>query len=224
MRAIIISISSDIGTALARRWLERGWEIFGTVRACRDLSRLNKELGDRVDFAYCDLAYSESVKNLCLGFLLHWDVLVLATGSLRPVGPFADADFNEWRRSVDVNFVNQMYVVHELLPRANPGSVVLFFAGGGRSTTTNYSAYVVSKSALVKMCDLLNAEATSTRFAIFDPGWVETKIHGATLEAGKNVGWNYRRTVDRFSKGDWVPMEEVLDRCDRMILGDEKIK
>ena len=30
--AIIISASSDIGTAMSRRWLARGWNVFGTEK------------------------------------------------------------------------------------------------------------------------------------------------------------------------------------------------
>jgi NAD(P)-dependent dehydrogenase (short-subunit alcohol dehydrogenase family) len=32
LSAIIIAISSDIGTAMARRWLGYGWKVFGTCR------------------------------------------------------------------------------------------------------------------------------------------------------------------------------------------------
>lgn len=220
--AIIISISSDIGTALSQRWARQGLKVCGTYRtksaALDELARYG------VDLVHCDLSSSDSMHSACAAlqkFCPQWDVLVMGPGMVEPVGPFSSCNFDEWEQSVKVNFTSQMRIIHELLPsrrlnsRRGP-SVILFAGGGTNSASPNYSAYTISKIALIKMCELLDAEIPDTRFAILGPGWVKTKIHEATLRAGARAGANYQRTLDKLASDQCTPMDQVLECCDWM--------
>ena len=221
--AIIISASSDIGTALSERWLARGWSVFGTYRT--ESEAVNQSKSHGADLVRCDLSDPGSVRSTCCDLMKlcgQWDVLVMCPGTQEPVGPFAQCTFDEWEESVGVNFIGQMRVVHELLPvrRVSPGlePIVLFFAGGGTNDApADYSAYTVSKIALIKMCELLDAEIPDTRFAIVGPGWVKTKIHQSTLQAGERAGANYQRTIDKLAGDECTPMDRVLDCCDWLV-------
>lgn len=218
---IIISASSDIGAAMARRWKSRGWNVTGTYRTS---SATVKELeGLGIPLVYCDLANTASIDEACAHFgklFSRWDVLVIASGTQEPVGAFMDCDFNEWEKSINANFIKQMRIIHKLLPfrrlgeKIGPG--VLLFAGGGtNNATVNYSAYTISKIASIKMCELLDAEIPDTRFVIVGPGWVKTKIHEATLKAGaKRSGVNYQKTILKLAGNECIPMDEVLACCD----------
>ena len=218
-RAIILSASSDVGTALAHRWLSEGWEVAGTFRSpSAALDRL-REAG--AVLGECDLTDPESVRRacrrLCEGFP-NWDVLVLCPGMLEPVGPFSGCAFDDWERSVRVNLTGPLRVLHGLLPARRPGGegpCVLFFAGGGTNDApVNYSAYTTAKVALIKACELLDAEVPDVRFVILGTGWVKTKIHEATLRAGERAGANYQRTLDKLTGQTCTPMDRVLDFCD----------
>jgi NAD(P)-dependent dehydrogenase (short-subunit alcohol dehydrogenase family) len=221
--AIIIAVSSDIGSAMARRWLSREWNVFGTYRT---KSHAVEELdGCGLRSIHCDLSDSASIRDTCSYLREHcceWDVLVLCPGTQDPVGAFAKCDFDKWEESVEINFTGQMRIVHMLLPSRHVNSAlgpcVLFFAGGGSNNAPiNYSAYIVSKIALIKMCELLDAEVTDTRFVILGPGWVKTKIHESTLKAGMRAGNNYQRTVEKLVGDECTPMERILDCCDWLI-------
>ena len=221
--AIIISASSDIGTAMCQRWISQDWNVLGTFKTkSMDVDQL---VNKGVKLFYCDLLSEASVleacSNLC-NFSENWDALVLCPGIQEPIGLFTDCDFNEWRESVRVNFTNQLLIVHKLLSTRNQIDTlepcVLFFAGGGtNNATVNYSAYTISKIALIKMCELLDAEIPDTRFAILGPGWVKTKIHQATLNAGKRAENNYEKTRYKLLSNECTPMNEVLDCCDWLI-------
>jgi NAD(P)-dependent dehydrogenase (short-subunit alcohol dehydrogenase family) len=221
--AIIISVSSDIGTAMSRRWLARGWNVAGTYRTGSQPVEELRSLG--VKLVYADISDPPSVREACSGLRAlcpEWDVLVMCPGSLDPVGAFVECDFDEWEASVGVNFLGQMRFLHELLPSrlvaSPPGPCVLLFAGGGtNSAPANYSAYTVSKIASIKMVEILDAEISDTRFAIVGPGWVKTKIHAATLGAPTQAGISYQRTVDKLAGDECTPMEQILDCCDWLI-------
>ncbi len=230
MKAVIVSISSDIGYALAKRWRQRGMEVCGTYY--KGPSSLVDDLNSSgIKIVHCDVGNDLSVRNACAQLRLaasQWDHLVLCPGTLEPVGTFEEGDFAEWAKSVEVNFTGQLRFVHELLPLRNKAGehppVVLFFAGGGtNNATVNYSAYTVSKIALIKMCELLDAEVPDTNFVILGPGWVKTKIHQETLDAGeKKAGANHQKTISKLAGDECTPMETVLDCCDWIVKADRR--
>lgn len=226
--AIIVSISSDIGTALAQRWLAQGWTVFGTYRTRSTATAQLEAIGAKL--VACDMADNEALEASCTELrhlCLAWDVLVIAAGTTEPIGPFADTDFDTWARSIEINFTSQMHLTHRLLPSRKTQlpvePCVIYFAGGGtNSATTNYSAYTVSKIALIKMCELLDAEIPDVRFSILGPGWVNTKIHEETLRAGLNAGENLVRTQQKFARGEFTQMKDVLDCCDWLIASSRR--
>ena len=103
--------------------------------------------------------------------------------------------------------------------------VVLMFAGGGtNSATVRYSAYTISKIACIKMCELLDAEVRDTTFTILGPGWVDTKIHEATLRAGEeNAGENLSKTRSMLEDGKCNPMSRVIECCDWIVNAPKEV-
>jgi len=220
-RIIIISASSDIGLALSEHWLALGHEVIGTYR--RASTAMEGLKGKGMKFVRCDLADISSTNRCIEELRWHgklWDALVFCPGAQEPVGSFMSLNFQEWSESIEINFTGQMRLTHALLPLKNTRSsmepLVLYFAGGGtNNATVNYSAYTLSKIALMKMCELLDAEIGEARFTILGPGWVKTKIHEATLRAGAGkAGVNYQRTIEKLAGGECNPMERVVACCD----------
>ncbi|HEV3342328.1 MAG TPA: SDR family oxidoreductase [Pirellulales bacterium] len=222
-RRIVISATSDIGCALAADWLAAECEVHGTYRTP---GRTVDELADSGASLWpCDLADAASIER-AVEELRHrspnWDVLVLAAGTIEPIGPFLECDFDRWSASLEVNFTGQMRLLHELLPaRRRTGKLpplTLLFAGGGtNNATVNYSAYTLAKIALIKAAELLAAEICDCRFSVVGPGWVNTKIHQATLMAGERAGDAYRRTREKLASNDWVPIQRVVDCCNWLV-------
>jgi len=221
--AIIIASSSDIGSAMARRWKKKAWNVFGTYRTKSHATAELCKMG--VELIQCDLSDNTSVQNACFelrNLCPLWDSLILSAGALEPIGPFMSCNFDDWADSIQVNVTNQLRIVKELLPNRNTNNIlgpcVLFFAGGGtNNATVSYSAYTISKIALIKICELLNAEISDTRFVIVGPGWVKTKIHEATIKAGIRAGENYEKAKYKLSCNEFTSMNEVLDCCDWLI-------
>ena len=228
-RALVIGASSDIGNALCDDWIARKWVVVGTYRT---ESKIVKNLRSKIaHLVHCDLRVSKSVNDACTELnmgITNWDVLVFGPGLQEPAGLFHECDFDEWEESVKVNFTSQLRLLHRVLVSRNlqsrSGPTVLFFAGGGvNSAPTNYSAYTVSKIALIKMVELLSAELPNVKFLIVGPGWVKTKIHQSILNAGERAGVSYDRTVQMYKDGAFTPMEKVVECCNALILGSREI-
>lgn len=180
-RVFILSVSSDIGHALALEYLNDGYEVVGTYRNIESVNDLLKQ--PRIKLLYCDISYPESIRSMINDYgnlSKPWDIFISSIGTLEPIGPFFSADFNEWEEAVTVNSLAQLRVLHNIWPyrRQGPASNVVFFAGGGtNSPFTNYSAYAASKVFLIKMCELLDDENQELNVFIVGPGFIPTKIH-----------------------------------------------
>jgi NAD(P)-dependent dehydrogenase (short-subunit alcohol dehydrogenase family) len=227
--AIIAGLSSDIGSALATQWQADGWEIQGPYRRANAATARLHGKGARM--VECDFSDSESVSRSARELsetARGWDVLVICIGRLDPVGPFEQVSIDRWESALYTNMLGPLRFVHDLLPaRRREGQrepCVIFFAGGGtNSAPVNSSSYILSKIGLMKMTELLDAEVADVRFVIIGPGWVRTKIHDATLEAGADAGENLAATQRRFEEDDFVPMSKIIACCDWAVRASRKV-
>ena len=226
MRIVIISASSDIGLHLAKQWLDDGHEVIGTYRTKND--SIDNLLVSGMKAFYCLLEDNGSIEQCCneITEIGQWDCLVLCPGTMVPIGKFEEVDFLSWSRSVNINFIAQMSIVKKLLPskQLDRPSTVIFFAGGGtNSAPLNYSAYTVSKIALIKMCELLDAESTDCKFSIIGPGWVKTKIHNETIDAGDFAGQALQSTLRQYEDGTWTSFENIQKCCEWIMHSKKEI-
>ena len=213
---VLVSISSDIGTALAKRYSEKGNNVIGTYRSATNLDELRKLQNCRL--FYCDITDERSIDKFAdeykkLG--LEWDVFISCLGTQKPIGRFFDCDFEEWSTSVHINAIEQLRFLHEIYPfrNKNKESNAVFFAGGGTNNPfPNYSAYAVSKIMLIKMCELIDSESDCLNMFIVGPGTVKTKMHYETLgEKREKVGKNYDETAEFMEKGIGTSMDDIFN-------------
>ena len=143
---------------------------------------------------------------------------------MSPIGRFEQVDFHQWLNTFNINFSNQAYLLHSILPFCSgPGSHVLFFAGGGtNSAPKNYSSYTLSKITLIKFVELLNEEIDSTAFSILGPGWVKTKIHAQSLEPSLHHLSSYQETQRRLNESDFIEMDQVISSIMWILSQDKK--
>lgn len=209
--AFMLGASADIGLALSERLMRDGWSVIGSARDTSRLERYSGEVAFRA--LSCDLTRPGDIAAMIESFAAlqtHWDLFISAAGSMEPIGRFFDLDFDAWEQSVVVNTTAQLRVLHGLWPYRNRAkSDVMLMAGGGTNNPfPNYSAYCVSKIALIKMCELLDDEEDGLNIFIIGPGFVQTRIHEETLRAGSRAGDGYGKTVD-FLATEGTSMDDI---------------
>lgn len=201
----IAAISSDIGRELALLYRVRGWSVIGTYRDEAGIGALRSDSG--IALVACDIAQPESIKRAveAVARLANpWDLFISAVGQLAPIGRFFDVDVDTWSNSAAVNAIAQLRLLHGLYPlrrKRDPARVAFLVGGGINGPFNGYSAYCLGKITLVKVCELLDAEYDDIHAVAIGTGWVNTKIHHQTLDAGERAGDNYRRTRDFVSSG-----------------------
>lgn len=206
---LIIGIRSGIGEALSGHLKSLGEKVIGTSRS---IKRSEEEAGEVYAL---DLSSRESITSFVekLSRNYAWERLILCPAVMTPIGPFKEIGINDWISTFNTNFTNQVYLLHMLLPLSS-GKLprIIFFAGGGtNSAPKNYSAYTLSKIALVKLVELLDKEMDDFCFSIIGPGWVNTKIHEQSLQIGLEKLETFKETKRRMQECDFVPMGKVVD-------------
>lgn len=222
LNIIILGISSDIGLALATHWAQQGNNVYGTYRRVSD--GLAKAARHFKGLYECNLLDDASIDQ-CIDNLeldgLRWDVIVICPGTMEPLGRFDLCDIDLWRDGLTVNLIAPIRFLHKSLKFRRQGSKepsVLFFAGGGsNSAPVDVSSYTVSKIALIKATELLDAEFADVKFVIVGPGWVRTKIHDETLRAPSASKETLLETKRRLNANDFNSMKNVVACCDWLV-------
>src|SRR2546421_7058251 len=196
----IAGISSDIGRELALLYAARSNHVVGTFRKAVHVESLRGR--SDIELISCDVSRPESIRSAAdqlAALNKRWDTFIGAVGQLDPIGPFFESDMDEWSASLTLNSIGQLRLLREIYPhrrRDTPAKVAFLVGGGINGPFRNYSAYCLGKVMLVKACELLHDEAPDVHAVAIGTGWVDTKIHRQTLEAGERAGDNYRRTSE----------------------------
>lgn len=214
---LIVSITSDIGTALAKEYSKKGYEIIGTYRSRTGLSKL--EGISNCHLFYCDMNDKMSMLNFFENYKelnLKWDTCILCPGTQKPVVKFFDCDFDEWSKSIHSNAIEPLRIIHEIYPLRNKNkisNVVLFAGAGSNNVVPSLSAYTTSKIMLIKMSEIMNFETEDLNVFIIGPGLTRTKMHYETLEAGREkAGANYDKTEEFMKSGEQgTAMKDIFE-------------
>src|SRR5262249_47406851 len=109
------------------------------------------------------------------------DLLVNNAGVGGPIGPLAESDPDEWWRCVEVNLKGPLLCSRAVLPgmlARRRGRIVNIASGAGTHPIPNLSAYVTSKTSLIRLTENLAAETEPSGVRVFavQPGTVRTAM------------------------------------------------
>jgi NAD(P)-dependent dehydrogenase (short-subunit alcohol dehydrogenase family) len=127
----------------------------------------------------------------------RWDLAIVALGTVAPVGLWMDNKTKDWERSVRSNLLLPIRLLRDNWHSHNPGASVCFLAGSNPNMIMRgYSAYNVSKMALLKACEQLDYETPDAKFFALGPGTILTKIHKAS------AFWHNPKLADAIDHGE----------------------
>jgi NAD(P)-dependent dehydrogenase (short-subunit alcohol dehydrogenase family) len=122
------------------------------------------------------------------------DLLVNNAGVVGPLGPFAQGDAGAWWRTLEVNLHGQILCAHRALPgmiARQGGRIINIGSGGGATMPPYFSAYVTSKTALIRFSECLAFELKPHGIAVFamGPGTVRTAMSEYSLNSPEGRTW-----------------------------------
>jgi len=202
--ALITGGGRGIGEAIGLAFAREGADLFlvsrteAELRAVADRCRAS---GRNCFIGVGDVSVRTDVARLveeALRDLGHLDVLVNAAGVYGPIGPVTDIDLGEWARALSVNLLGTLYMCHDVIPsmqRQRSGSIINFSGGGATSPLPRFSAYGVSKAAVVRLTETVAEEVggDNIRANAIAPGAIDTRLQNDVLKAGARAGDLYQR-------------------------------
>lgn len=207
------SITSDIGIAMAKKYVSQGYIVAGTYRSRKLLPELSDIPSDRLWF--CDFADRGSIDAAVTAFGktgMRWETMVFLAAMPQPLSSFFDADFDVWDHAMHVNAIEQLRFLHKMHPHRAKGrecNVVFFSGPGTNKAVKNFSAAAASKHVLLKMCELLDAENPDLNVFIVGPGWTRTKTHDEILSDPSVSDEKKRETEAFLASHEGTSMDDI---------------
>lgn len=200
---LVTGVSSGIGRAQARLFLENGWHVYGV-----DQSKKPNLTGD-FHFLQQDL-------TLALQSVFDWcpqvDVLCNTAGVLDDYKPLLEQTAQEIQEIFEINYVTPVeltrYYLTQMLKKQsgiiiNMCSIASSLAGGGGH------AYTSSKHALAGFTKQLALDYAEQGVQVFGiaPGAVKTSMTATDFEPGGLADWVASETPIK----RWIEPEEVAE-------------
>ena len=222
--AVITGGGRGIGKAIAAAYLKEGARVLIVARSKSELQDTTKELSrisPRINSLKADVSSSADAKLVgdeARKLFHNVDILVNAAGIYGPIGPSAEVDLEDWKKTYDINVFGTFSMIQEFLPsmiEIKKGKIINF-SGGGDGPLPRFSAYSSSKAAVVRLTETLAAECLDYNVDInaIAPGAVNTKILEEALAAGEErVGRERYAALLKQKEEGGVPPEKAAELC-----------
>lgn len=213
---VITGASTGIGYDGARYLVERGWQVFGSVRKTADGERVQAELGERFTPLLFDVTDGEAIRTAAqevaekVGDMGLWG-LVNNAGIAVP-GPLMHLPIEAFRHQLEVNVTGQLAVTQAFLPLLGarkdapypPGRIVNISSVSGRIVYPFLGPYAASKHALEALSDALRRELMiyGVDVIVIEPASIRTPIwdKAGEMDSTQFGGSDYEEILGRMQK------------------------
>lgn len=231
---LITGCSSGIGLATARRFAERGWHVFASMRRPESGEALRAEAaqkGWRLQTPALDVTDDRSVTSAVAEVLAatggRIDVVINNAGYLA-FGPLEETTPAELAAQLDTNVVGTHRVARAVLPAMRAqgrGRLVFIGSISGRVALPMLAPYHASKWALEGMVEALRYEVRpfGVSVVLIEPGPFRTALHdnerGAAAAAAANASpyapllERYRAKSQAMRRSHLTPLINVIERA-----------
>lgn len=199
---LIIGASRGIGHAMAAEFLERGWNVVGTVRgtAKTQLHDLADDHKGRVEVESLDITQPDEIEALRARLAgRSFDMLFVNAGSANhnQDETIAEVTTDEFVRVMITNALSPMRVIEGLQPLVRASGLIGIMSSGQGSVSNNekggHEVYRGTKAALnMYMRSYAARHAADPRaLVLLAPGWIRTAL------GGPNAPYSVEETVPK---------------------------
>ena len=203
LNTIITGANQGLGLEIARHFVREGANVALCARDPAKLTSAAQELqglataGQQIIARPCDVSDPRAVEAFiaaALAALGSVQVLVNNAGIYGPMGPTESVDFDEWKRTLEVNLYGVLLPCRAIIPHfkaQSRGKIINLSGGGATAPMPLISAYAASKAAVVRLTETLAEELRESQVDVnaVAPGALNTRLLDEVLQAGpQSVG------------------------------------
>ncbi len=190
LSVVVTGVSSGIGWGTAKVLIQRGFQVFGSVRQRKDADRLSAEWGEAFIPLLFDITDEQAVQRAAVVVAEHLQGqtlfgLVNNAGIAVPA-PLIYQPIRDYRQQLEVNLVGPLIVTQAFVDllgadhqrRGHPGRIINISSIGGKIAGPFLGAYHASKFGMEGFSDSLRIELMvhGIDVIVIGPGAVATLI------------------------------------------------
>ena len=207
MKYIIIGSSQGIGFEIAKSLEKKN----NLILCSRKKNIYFNKTFKKHNFVKVDATKIKDIKMLSKKLRsekIKLDGAIFCQGLLGPPIDIIDKKKTKlWKKIFDTNFTSNLFLIRYLLPflKKKSFSKIIFFSGGGAfNSWPKFSAYSVSKTALVRFSENLAEELKKDKIVVtcLAPGFINTKIHKYNYSRLKYLNKKYRDELKKNREKD----------------------
>ena len=177
-RVFITGVSSGLGLALCKKYLEQGSDVYGLSR--KEVPELTSSiLSKNFHHISCDLESEESiVKSLSQTKLPDlFNLVILNAGQVGQIRTLIDSNLKEMQRLMQVHlWANQTIMQSLIKSDILVKQVIGISSGAAVNGNQGWSGYSLSKAAFNMWISLFSQDFPETHFTALAPGLIDTKM------------------------------------------------
>lgn len=222
--AIVTGGGRGLGRAYAIALAQAGASVAVTARTETEIQAVQQEIeqhGGRALAIAADVTDRNALAQLVMMVeqqLGPVDLLVNNAGVLRAIGRITELEADDWWREVEINLRGSFLCSQAVLPgmmARHRGRIINVASVAGLHAIDGFSAYCLSKTALIRLTESLAVEHNAygiTAFAIH-PGNVRTAmaeyLHDSEV-VGQRTPWMQQHWQWRFAEKQDTPIERSV--------------
>lgn len=222
---LVTGADRNIGLALSREFLKRGWFVYAGkyIKELTFLDELKAEYPDQMEIVMVDVSNIESLRAAAETIKAQTDSLDMLVHNAAAFGhnvPGQEVDFDTFITPFNVNALGAMRLVQTFLPLMQKGMKRLCFVSSEAGVVsvahrTEVSSYCMSKTALNMALRLMfnQLQPMGYTFRLYHPGWVRSPKDNRPVRGGKFEPWETAlAAVPQFIEDrDWEDRMVLID-------------
>jgi 3-oxoacyl-[acyl-carrier protein] reductase len=189
--ALVTGGGRGIGQGVALRLAKEGMRVAISARSADQLAETVRLSGGEILAVTADVSKPDDVRAMVARVENQFgpiDLLINNAGIGGPLTPFLDASPDAWWKTLEVNLRGPYLCCREVLPgmiARRAGRIINVASGAGTYPIPDMSAYVASKTALIRLSEQLAMEMKPHGISVFPirPGVVRTSMADEARDA-----------------------------------------
>lgn len=230
---IISGASRGIGLFLSEHFSNKGANLILLSRksnqtkiALDKILKKKTNSNQNINFFFVDISKKKDVDNFFntiskKKIRIHF--LINCAGIYGPIGKFENLNWNEFKKTIDINLLGSIYFIKKLIPifkKNNFGKIIQLSGGGATAPFPNFMPYSISKVGLVRFIENISEELEDYKIYVntIAPGAVNTRMLSQVLKAGpRNVGKKFYNKSNKQKKHGGADLNKIADCVDFLL-------
>ncbi len=221
---IITGANQGIGLKVAKHFFLKGSNLILCARNKKKLLSVKKKLvtkfQNKLILEQLDISKKRQVDKFYKKIFnkkIKIDILINNAAILGPKGPTETLNWNEWRKTLEVNLIGSIYMINKIVPHFKKnkyGKILQLSGGGATSSFPFFCPYSVSKTGIVRFIENISIELKDHNIFAnsIAPGPVVTNMLKEVVKAGpKKVGVDYYSKTKKIIKKGGTDINKVLN-------------